>query len=564
MNHGDYRVAWICPLAKERSAAVSLLDDIHPTLSPRDGDSNIYTYGRMGKHNVVIAHLPSGSSGNGHAARLAVRLKNTFRNIEFSFLVGIGGGAPSREHDIRLGDIVVSHPHRQSGGVIQYDHGKALPGNEIEITGSLNRPSDALLSAVAKLDSDYRCRESRVMEILSESIEKNPRRLEACIYPGSTYEDRLFSSNYPHQRPDDADCNWCDKRWTISRPPRYDNAPIVHYGLIASGDLVIKDAEQRDRLRRKLDVLCFEMEAAGLVNDFNCLVIRGICDYADSHKNDHWQDYAAAVAAAYTRELLDEIPPHVPESRSPTSPREDTQATYSAESLSLGSSESLYQQLYPSRLRPQQLSPPSRSPTPSMSGPRPASPSPPLFTLLGTGPDFLAPNEYKPWQYLTLKSYHIYEKIYATIRRPDGLVSFPTFLSIFPPSFSPDTLTSIWLRLSIHREPADRISYPSALFLATLHIAHVELAHPSVFLKVDPTRRAILTRFDHWIGCQCKDSCGRRWNFVNERGLCDGEDREGQGREECEMVKVWRGRKVWGEKGKRERWQEMKKVWYMS
>ncbi|KAG8629870.1 hypothetical protein KVT40_001489 [Elsinoe batatas] len=306
MNHSDYRVAWICPLAKERSAAVSLLDDIHPTLSPRDGDSNIYTYGRMGKHNVVIAHLPSGSSGNGHAARLAVRLKNTFRNIEFSFLVGIGGGAPSREHDIRLGDIVVSHPHRQSGGVIQYDHGKALPGNEIEITGSLNRPSDALLSAVAKLDSDYRCRDSRIMEILSESIEKNPRRLEACIYPGSTYEDRLFHSDYPHQKSDDPDCNWCDKRQSTPRPARYD------------------------------------------------------------------------------------------------------------------------------------------------------------------------------------------------------------------------------------------------------------------FLKVDPTRRAILTRFDHWIGCQCKDNCGRRWNFANERGLCDGEEREGQGREECDMVKVWRERKVWGEKGKKGRWQKMKEVWYMS
>lgn len=56
------------------------------------------------------------------------------------------------------------------------------------------------------------------------------------------------------------------------------------------------------------DILCFEMEAVGLMNDFKCLVIRGICDYADSHKNKLWQPYAAAVAAAYATELLSVIP----------------------------------------------------------------------------------------------------------------------------------------------------------------------------------------------------------------------------------------------------------------
>jgi hypothetical protein len=51
------------------------------------------------------------------------------------------------------------------------------------------------------------------------------------------------------------------------------------------------------------------MEAAGLMNDFPCLVIRGICDYADSHKNNTWQPYAAATAAAYAKEVLSVIPP---------------------------------------------------------------------------------------------------------------------------------------------------------------------------------------------------------------------------------------------------------------
>jgi hypothetical protein len=50
------------------------------------------------------------------------------------------------------------------------------------------------------------------------------------------------------------------------------------------------------------------MEAAGLMESFPCLVIRGICDYSDSHKNKQWQEYAAATAAAYAKELLSVIP----------------------------------------------------------------------------------------------------------------------------------------------------------------------------------------------------------------------------------------------------------------
>lgn len=62
------------------------------------------------------------------------------------------------------------------------------------------------------------------------------------------------------------------------------------------------------RLAKELGAYCVEMQAAGLMNDFPCLVIRGICDYADSHKNKEWQGYATAVAAAYTKELLLVVP----------------------------------------------------------------------------------------------------------------------------------------------------------------------------------------------------------------------------------------------------------------
>jgi nucleoside phosphorylase len=60
----------------------------------------------------------------------------------------------------------------------------------------------------------------------------------------------------------------------------------------------------------KKDVLCFEMEAAGLMSHFPCLVIRGICDYSDSHKNKKWQGYAAMAAAAYARDVLLQIAPN--------------------------------------------------------------------------------------------------------------------------------------------------------------------------------------------------------------------------------------------------------------
>ena len=86
-----------------------------------------------------------------------------------------------------------------------------------------------------------------------------------------------------------------------NRERREDTSPEIHYENIASGNQVIQHG--LDRLRDDLDVLCFEMEAAGLMPDFPCFVICGICDYADSHKNNEWQGYAAATASAFAKDL---------------------------------------------------------------------------------------------------------------------------------------------------------------------------------------------------------------------------------------------------------------------
>jgi nucleoside phosphorylase len=83
---------------------------------------------------------------------------------------------------------------------------------------------------------------------------------------------------------------------------------VVHRGAIASGELVIKNGVLRDQLAEQYGVLCFEMEAAGTLADFPCIVIRGISDYSDSHKNNQWHGYAAAAAAAYARQLFFHMP----------------------------------------------------------------------------------------------------------------------------------------------------------------------------------------------------------------------------------------------------------------
>lgn len=104
-------------------------------------------------------------------------------------------------------------------------------------------------------------------------------------------------------------CQSCDQLRLIQRQPRSTTDPVIHYGTIASADQVMRHAVTRDALREKYKILCFEMEAAGLMNDFPCLVVRGICDYSDTHKHKSWQRYAAATAAAYAKELLETIPP---------------------------------------------------------------------------------------------------------------------------------------------------------------------------------------------------------------------------------------------------------------
>ncbi|KAF7502552.1 hypothetical protein GJ744_005491 [Endocarpon pusillum] len=306
MEHGDYTVGWICALPTELAAAVAMLDERHNHLPQDSHDHNNYTLGRIGVHNVAIACLPSGVTGITSAAIVASHIRSTFPSIRFGLMVGVGGGAPSVENDIRLGDVVISKPDGASGGVIQYDFGKTVQEGRFVQTGSLNRPPSVLLSAVNTLQANHLLKDPELTRHLSEMSKKFPRMQAAGAYPGVQH-DQLFKAEYSHPPGNDT-CTKCDPLQAVCRSIRSDSVPGAYYGLIASANQVMRDGMTRERLQQELDVLCFEMEAAGLMDDFPCLVIRGICDYADAHKNKRWQPYAAAVAAAYAKELLCVIP----------------------------------------------------------------------------------------------------------------------------------------------------------------------------------------------------------------------------------------------------------------
>ena len=249
----------------------------------------------MGEHNVVIASLPARLYGTTPAATTASNLLSSLPQIRIGLMVGIGGGIARPDHgrDIRLGDIVVSRPEWTSGGVIQYDLGKAKPNQKRERKDFLSMPPQVLLSALANLQAEHELGESRVSEFLRAMPRRKARTTKSCKgQDGYVHQefgnDRLFNSSYVHVG--GHDCHACDAKEEVQRDARDSTDPEIHYGIIASGNILVKDAATRDQIVKDVgeECICFEMEAAGLMNHFPCLVIRGICDYADSHKNCWW------------------------------------------------------------------------------------------------------------------------------------------------------------------------------------------------------------------------------------------------------------------------------------
>jgi nucleoside phosphorylase len=338
LTHDDYMVGWVCALAKEQTAATVMLDQTHADLPKPPTDRNTYTLGSIGKHNIVIACLPKGNVGTNSAATVATQMIDTFPSIKFGLMVGIGGGIPPQ---VRLGDVVVSTPVDQYPGVVQWDYGKAEGRGRFRRTGALTPPPTALLTVLTKLETEHKLNGSKIRRYLNELEDRWPSLVPEYTR-SETLQDPLGSGHrgrsgwpvvlfilwqglaflahvlgwwawVPRDRPGPGrgtGTGTGTSRTTVDETNRPRDVR-VHYGLVASGNQVIKDAKFRDRLNQSLggNVLCVDMEAAGLMHDFPCIVIRGICDYADSQKKKDWQEYAATIAAAFAKDLLEHVQP---------------------------------------------------------------------------------------------------------------------------------------------------------------------------------------------------------------------------------------------------------------
>ncbi|KAL6229551.1 hypothetical protein BDW75DRAFT_249580 [Aspergillus navahoensis] len=272
LSSEDYTVAWFAPLHFEASAAILMLDEHHQSPLPSEGQRLCYRFGRMGVTNVAIAFFPVGECGIGVASYMASEIQRDLHNIKTGLLVGIAAGIPRYGRDIRLGDVVVATPTENNLGVCGYDMVKIEP-EQIILKQWQNAPDRHLRSAI------------NALRATPETTTRFMSNLDRFGDAGS--------SQRPVARP-----NVLCGSFTQPR------GPIIHYGCILSGNSVIKSANRRDELAREYDAFAIDMEAAGMMNALPVVVIRGISDWADAQKNDNWQEYAAATAAAVAKELL--------------------------------------------------------------------------------------------------------------------------------------------------------------------------------------------------------------------------------------------------------------------
>ena len=339
-ERGDFEIAIICALQLEADAVEALFDrfwgDHGEMYGKAPGDPNAYTTGVIGLHNVVLAHMPG--IGKGSAAGVASSFRYSFRGIKLALVVGICGGVPygTDGEEILLGDVIVS------SGLIEYDFGRKFPDQFVRkdtLQDSPGRPNLEIRSLLNKLKGN-RSR-MRLRDNTSQYLLKLQQILgvEKAQYPGVD-ADKLFEPTYRHKHYDFPACTLCTKcekredevcetalvsscselkcnedklvpRSRLSKAAETAPAqkPMIHYGLIASGDIVMKSGEDRDAIATREEVIAFEMEGAGVWDNLPCVVIKGVCDYADSHKNKGWQNYAAAAAAACMKAFLKEWVP---------------------------------------------------------------------------------------------------------------------------------------------------------------------------------------------------------------------------------------------------------------
>ncbi|EXJ71273.1 uncharacterized protein A1O5_05079 [Cladophialophora psammophila CBS 110553] len=320
----DVKIAIICALPKEADEVFAVFDkpgDDKRQFTKTARDRIAYTICFVGEHPVVVVHMPG--AGKVNAAGVAAYLSSSFRNIQLALLVGICGGVPGGSdgsEDVRLGDVVMSQ------SIVQYDSGKQYP-EAFERKPSTTSASLDLRTALNQLETEYHREllQKRLYDLLSDL----QTRRSKVAYPGTEF-DRLFEPAYLHKHWNNT-CNTCNSgagrvcsaahglscprlgcedEHLVPRPAPIlssdgKRVPSIHVGTMGSGDRVMKSGTHRDAIAEKEGIIAFEMEGAGLIDHFPCLVIKGVADYADSHKNDVWHHYASATAACCARAFLE-------------------------------------------------------------------------------------------------------------------------------------------------------------------------------------------------------------------------------------------------------------------
>lgn len=291
-KYDDIKIGIITALPKECAAMKAMMQDAEECFFHGRGAGHRFFVGKIasanGKyHRVALAQC---GMGNNQASIRATNMLNHFGSIDSIIMTGIAGGIPSFEKDgkqVRLGDIIVSQ------GITQYDFTKETPSG-IECRSSTSKPSAQLLEAVDVMKT-YEFDNSYPWH---EYIDSISLKLPAFAKP-PIESDILY----------DLDDNICEHIEDISRT----GYPKVLIGGIASANNLLKSAAKRNELKKTFGVLAVEMEASGIADatwnhSVGYLVVRGICDYCDTHKNDLWQEYAALVSAAYTRAVIEKLP----------------------------------------------------------------------------------------------------------------------------------------------------------------------------------------------------------------------------------------------------------------
>ncbi|RAK90252.1 kinesin light chain [Aspergillus costaricaensis CBS 115574] len=320
-----FTIAIICALPLEADAVEALFDETYDRLckyyGKQQGDANWYVNGRVGKHNVVLCYMPG--MGKISAASVASSLKISYMSVQLALVVGICGGAPktSKSQDIFLGDVVVSDSlvTYEFGGEHSVHDRPGRPNREIRtLLGRLGTPSaragfqSQLLQYIEVLNhTDKRWNHPGIEDVLFESSHLHKHRehgpdLDCCCLKGSSLDEICEDAL-------ESDCNslGCGKGTVMRiRNPSEANKVSIHVGPVASANTVMKSGKHRDNIIKRDKVIGFEMEGAGVWECLPSLIIKGVCDYADSHKNKLWQAYAAATAASTAKAFLEHWTPH--------------------------------------------------------------------------------------------------------------------------------------------------------------------------------------------------------------------------------------------------------------